>query len=151
VPDLVASVWDEDQVLCASPDPTKAVGLWAAAARHLIGESSVATVSVDVDDADSELKLRVAGYMPAEVDPPEGGEVIDSVTLEREGPLADLLAPVLRLPPDAPLGALAVTDSCGVDLDFGAGLDVWGTGALPALRAAAAELGITLREQPPED
>ena len=150
MPDLVASVWDEDQVLCASPDPNVAVQLWAAAARHLIGETTAATVSVDVDDSDSELKLRVAGYLPAEVDQPEGGEVIDSVTLERDGPLGQLLEPVLRLPPDAPLGALAVTDECGVDLDFGAGLDVWGTGALAALRAAAADLGITLREQPPE-
>jgi hypothetical protein len=151
VSDLVASVWDEDQVLCASPAPAHAVRLWAATARHLIGETKVATVSIDVDDADAEMKLRVAGYLPAEVDPPQGGEVVDSVTLEREGPLAQLLDPVLRLDPEAPLGALAVTDTCGVDLDLGAGLDVWGSGALPALRAAAADLGITLKEQAPED
>ena len=151
MPDLVASVWDEDQVLCASPDPAQAVRLWAGIARHLIGETAAATVSIDVDDADSELKLRVAGYLPAEVDQPEGGEVVESVTLEREGPLGQLLEPVLRLSPDAPLGALAVTDDSGVDLDLGAGLDVWGSGALAALRAAAADLGIVLREQPPED
>ena len=151
MPEIVASVWDEDQVLCASPDPSQAVRLWAAAARRLIGDSATATVSVDVDDADSELKLRVAGYMPAEVEPAAGAEVIDSVTLERDGPLAELLAPGLRLDPEAPLGALAVADDRGVDLDLGAGLDVWGPGALPALRAAAAELGITLREQPPEE
>jgi hypothetical protein len=151
VPDLVASVWDEDQVLCASPDPAQAVRLWAAAARRLIGEHAAATVSIDVDDADSEMKLRVAGYVPAEVEPAEGAEVVDSVTLERDGPLAELLDPVLRLPPEAPLGALAVADDRGVDLDLGAGLDVWGDGALVALRGAAAELGITLREQAPSD
>jgi hypothetical protein len=151
MPDLVASVWDEDQVLCASPDPKQAVQLWAAAARRLIGEQATATVSVDVDDADSELKLRVAGYLPAEVEPADGAEIVESVTLERDGPLAELLGPVLRLPPEAPLGALAVADDRGVDLDLGAGLDVWGSGALAALRAAAIELGITLREQAPAD
>lgn len=149
--ELVASVWDEDQVLCASPHTSMAVRLWAATARHLIGETTSTTISVDVDDGDAELKLRVAGYLPAEVDPPEGGEVVESVTLERDGPLADLLPPILRLPPEAPLGALALTDACGVDLDAGVGLDVWGSGALAALRAAAGELGIALREQPPAD
>ncbi|HEV8633621.1 MAG TPA: hypothetical protein VG370_05180 [Chloroflexota bacterium] len=150
-PRLAATVWGEDQVLCDAPGEEIALGLWAAVARRLIGETAPATVSIDCDDAETEMRLRVAGYRIAEVDQPEGGEVVESVTLEGEGPLGRLLEPVLRLPPEAPLGALAVGGDRGVDLDLGAGLDIWGPGALQALRSAAAELGVALLEQPPQE
>jgi hypothetical protein len=150
-PRLAATVWDEEQVLCEAPDEAIAVRLWAAIARRLIGEAAPSTVSIDCDDGETEMRLRVAGYRVAEVDRPEGGEVVDSVTLEAEGPLGRLLDPVLRLPPAAPLGALAVAADRGVDLDLGAGLDVWGTGALTALRGAADDLGVALVEQPPQE
>lgn len=148
--DLTATVWDDEQVLCAWPGEA-AVRLWAEVARRLIGETTIAAVSVDVDDAETEMRLRVAGFQVQDVDDPEGGEVVESITLEREGPLGILLEPLLRLPADAALGVLAVAGDRGVDLDLGGGLDVWGAGALTALRDAAATLEVRLREHPPDD
>lgn len=150
-PRLAATVWDDDQVLGEAPEREIALRLWAEVARRLIGESTPATVSIDCDDADTEMRLRVAGYRPAEVDPPEGAEVVESLTLEHDGPLGRLLDPVLRLPPEAPLGALALADDRGVDLDLGSGLDVWGPGALAALRDATEALGVDLLERSPQE
>lgn len=150
-PRLAVTVWDDDQVLGEAPDGRIALRLWAEVARRLIGERAQATVSIDCDDADTELRLRVAGYQAVEVDHDETAEVVESVTLEHEGPLEGLLGPVLRLPPEAPLGALAIGYDRGVDLDFGAGLDVWGPGALAALRSAGEALGVELIESPPQD
>jgi hypothetical protein len=152
VPDeLVASVWGDDQVLCDSPPEPLAVRLWAEVAGELIGTSTEATVSIDCDDPDTEMRLRVAGFQPVEVDAPTGPEVEESLTLERGGPLGATLEQVLRLPPEAPLGALATAAGRGVDLDLGVGLDIWGDGALAALRRAAPRLGIMLRERPAEE
>jgi hypothetical protein len=150
-PRLTATVWDEEQVLGEAPEEAIALGLWGEVARRLIGEGTPATVSIDCDDAETEMRLRVAGYRTAEVEQPDGGEVIESLTLEGEGPLGRLLDPVLRLPADAPLGALALGDERGVDLDLDAGLDVWGPGALAALRGAAEALGIDLVERAPQE
>lgn len=137
-------------MLCGSPPAEIAVRLWAEVARSLL--DGHATVSVDVDDGETEMRLRVAGFRLAEVDADEQTpEIEESLTLERSGPLAELLEPVIRLPPDAPLGALAVAEGKGVDLDLGAGLDVWGAGALAALRTAAARLNIMLRENAAEE
>lgn len=147
---MVVSVWDDEQVMGDEPPAELAVRLWAETARELIGGGTTATVSVDCDDPDTEMKLRVAGFQLGEVDH-QDDEDEETVLLEREGRLDDLLDPVLRLPPDAPLGALAVGDGKGVDLDFGAGLDVWGAGALPALRRAAERIGLALREQAAEE
>jgi hypothetical protein len=97
------------------------------------------------------MLLRVAGFRAVEVEAEAGPEVEESLTLEREGPLGQTLEQVLRLPPEAPLGALAVGGGRGADLDLGVGLDVWGDGALAALRRAAARLGIMLRERPAEE
>jgi hypothetical protein len=149
--ELDATVWGDEQVLCDSPPDDVAVRLWAEVARELLGESGQATVSIDCDDPDTELRLRVAGFKLAEVDADAGPEVEESLTLEREGPLGEALEPVLRLPPDAPLGALAIGGGRGVDLDLGAGLDIWGDGALAALRRAAPRLGIMVRERPAEE
>jgi hypothetical protein len=152
VPDeLVATVWGDDQVLCDPPPDQVAVRLWAEVARDLIDPTAEATVSVDCDDPDTEMRLRVAGFHPVEVDAEEGPEVEESLTLEREGPLGPTLEQVLRLPPGAPLGALAIGGGRGVDLDLGVGLDVWGDGALEALRRAAPRLGIMLRERAAEE
>jgi hypothetical protein len=150
-PRLAVTVWDEDQVLGEAPAEAIALRLWAEVARRLIGGGAPATVSIDCDDADTEMRLRVAGFRPAEMDPPQGPEVVGSVTLENEGPLEALLEGVLRLPPEAPLGALAIGGDRGVDLDLGSGLDVWGPGALAALRAATEALGIELVEKPPQE
>src|SRR5438105_1566076 len=125
-PALDATVWDEDQVMVDEPPEEVGVRLWAETARELIGETALATVAVDCDDQDTEMRLRVAGFKPAET---EDREPEEGATLEREGPLGLLLEVVLRLPPEAPLGALATSGGAGVDLDFGAGLDVWGPGA----------------------
>jgi hypothetical protein len=150
-PRLNATVLDDDQVLGEAPPAALALRLWAEVARRLIGDDTPATVSIDCDDADTELRLRVAGYRAAEVDQAEGAEVVESVTLEQEGPLGRLLDPVMRLPPEAPLGALALAGDRGVDLDLGAGLDVWGPDALAALRRASETLGVELVETPPRE
>jgi len=147
---MAVSVWDEEQVMGDEPPADLAVRLWAETARALIGLDATATVSVDCDDPDTEMKLRVAGYQVGEVEH-QDEEDEETVLVEREGRLDDLLEPVLRLPPNAPLGVLAVGDGKGVDLDFGAGLDVWGPGALAALRRAAEEVGIALKERPAEE
>src|SRR5437660_2079744 len=142
---LPATVWDEEQVLCDSPPESLAVRLWAEVARELIGETGRASVAIDCDESDTEMKLRVAGFQLAEVEGENADpEIEESLTLEREGPLGPILEHVLRLPPEAPLGALAVAGGKGVDLDLGAGLDVWGDGALSALRRAAARLEVEL-------
>jgi hypothetical protein len=146
-----AAVWGDDQVLCDAPPEPVAVRLWAEVARELIGETAEATVSIDCDDGETEMKLRVAGFELGEVDPDDGPEIEESLTLERAGPLGPTLAQILRLPPEAPLGALAIGGGRGVDLDLGVGLDVWGEGALPALRRAASRLGIMLSERPAEE
>jgi hypothetical protein len=147
---MVVSVWDDDQVVGDEPPAELAVQLWAETARELIGPSATATVSIDCDDPDTEMRLKVAGYQVGEIDADEGQDE-ETVVVEREGPLAELLDPVLRLPTEAPLGALAVAEGKGVDLDFGAGLDVWGPGALAALRRAAERVGVTLEERPAEE
>ena len=149
--ELPAAVWGTDQVLCDPPPDEIAVRLWAEVARELIGPSADATVSIDCDDPETELRLKVAGFHLAEGDAQERPEVEESLTLEREGQLEGALEQVLRLPPEAPLGALAIGGGRGVDLDLGVGLDVWGEGALAALRRAAARLGIMLRERPAEE
>jgi len=152
VPDgLAATVWGGDQVLCEPPPDQLALRLWAEVARDLIGPSAEATVSIDCDDPETEMRLRVAGFQLVEVDQEGGPEVEESLTLEREGQLGPSLEQVLRLPPDAPLGALAIGAGRGVDLDLGVGLDIWGDGALAALRSAAERLGIMLRERPAEE
>jgi hypothetical protein len=147
---LSATVWSDDQLLCDAPPEPIALRLWAEVARQLLGETAEATVSIDCDDADTEMSLRVAGFQPVEVDG-EGPEVEESLTLEREGRLGPTLEQVLRLPPDAPLGALAIGGGKGVDLDLGVGLDVWGEGALEAVRRAASRFEIVLRERPAEE
>jgi hypothetical protein len=147
---MVVTVWDDGQVVGDEPPAELAVRLWAETARELIGPTTVATVSIDCDDPDTEMRLKVAGYRVGEVDADEGQDE-ETVVVEREGPLGELVEPVLQLPPEAPLGALAVAGSQGVDLDFGAGLDVWGPGALTALRRAAARVGVTLEERPAEE
>lgn len=147
---MVVSVWSDDQVVGDEPPAELAVRLWAETARHLIGRATSATVSIDCDDPDTEMRLKVAGFTVGDV-APEDREDEDTVLVEREGPLDDVLEPVLRLPPEAPLGALAVAEGRGVDLDFGAGLDVWGPGALTALRRAAEGLGLTLEERAAEE
>ena len=149
--ELAATVWGGDQVLCDPPPDPVAVRLWAEVARDLIGPTAEATVSIDCDDPDTEMRLRVAGFTLLEVDADAGPEVEESLTLERGGPLGPTLEQVLRLPPEAPLGALATAGGRGVDLDLGVGLDVWGDGALEALRRAAPRLGIMLRERPAEE
>jgi hypothetical protein len=149
--ELIATVWGDEQVLCDPPPDQVAVRLWAEVARELIGESAEATVSIDCDDPDTETRLRVGGFRLAEVDAQEGPEVEESLTLERAGQLGPALDQVLRLPPEAPLGALAIGGGRGVDLDLGVGLDVWGDGALAALRRAVPRLGIMLRERPAEE
>jgi hypothetical protein len=148
---LGATVWGDDQVLCDPPSDQIGVRLWAEVARELIGESAEATVSIDCDDGETEMTLRVAGFELGEVDPDDGPEIEESLTLERAGPLGPTLEQVLRLPPEAPLGALALGGGRGVDLDLGVGLDVWGEGALPALRRATSRLGIMLSERPAEE
>jgi hypothetical protein len=149
--ELLASVWGDDQVLCDAPPEGAAVRLWAEVALDLIGPAAEATVSIDCDDPDTEMRLRVAGFQPVEVEAAEGPEVEESLTLERAGPLGPTIEQVLRLPPEAPLGALATAGGRGVDLDLGVGLDIWGEGALAALRQAAPRLGIMLRERPAEE
>lgn len=149
--EMGATVWDDQQVLCDSPPEKYGLRLWAEVARDLIGETGLATVSIDCDDAETEARLRVAGFQPCAVDPEERPESEESVTLERAGPLGPTLEQVLRLPPEAPLGALATGGGRGVDLDLGVGLDVWGEDALVALRRASGRLGIRLRERPAED
>jgi hypothetical protein len=149
--ELGATVWDEQQVLCDPPSDRIGVRLWAEVARELIGETAEATVSIDCDDGETEMALRVAGFELAEVDPDDEPEVEESLTLERAGPLGRALEQVLRLPPEAPLGALAIGGGRGVDLDLGVGLDVWGDGALTALRRAASRLGIMLSERAAEE
>jgi hypothetical protein len=149
--ELVATVWGGDQVLCEPPPDQVAVRLWAEVARDLIGSTAEATVSIDCDDSDTETRLRVAGFNLVDVDPAEAVEVDESLTLEREGQLGPTLEQVLRLPPEAPLGALAIGRGRGVDLDLGVGLDIWGDGALEALRRAAPRVGIMLRERPAEE
>jgi hypothetical protein len=148
---MAVSVWDDDQVVGDEPPAEVAVRLWAETARELIGGTTPAAVSIDCDDPETELRLKVAGFQVGEVEDREAAEDEETVVVDREGPLDDLLEPVLRLPPDAPLGALAVAEGKGVDLDFGAGLDVWGPGALAALRRAAARLDVTLKERPAEE
>ena len=148
---LDATVWDDDQVLVDEPPTEVGVRLWAEVARALIGPDRPATVAIDCDDPETEVRLRASGFKVTEVDPDEALEPEESVTVEREGRLDDLLEAVLRLPPDSPLGALATAGSAGVDLDLGAGLDVWGPGALDALRRAAGQVGLTLNERPPEE
>jgi hypothetical protein len=149
---LPATVWDDEQVLCDSPPEQLAVRLWAEVARELIGETTRATVAIDCDDSDTEMALRVSGFQLVQVEAESADpEVEDSLTLEREGPLGPTLEQVLRLPPEAPLGALATAGGRGVDLDLGVGLDVWGEGALTALRRAVARLEIELVERPAEE
>ncbi|TAK21490.1 MAG: hypothetical protein EPO26_14165 [Chloroflexota bacterium] len=148
--EIGAAVWDDDQIFFDAPDESIATRLWAEIAIQLLGEDAEATVSVDCDDPDTESRLRVAGFKVAEIEPEETVEVLDSVTVENEGRLRDLLDPVLRLRPDGPLGALAIAGAAGVDFDAGAGIDVWGPGALAAARAAAASLGIAIRERAPD-
>ena len=150
--ELIASVWDEEQVLCDSPPEDETVRIWAEIARDLIGETAVATVSIDVDDGETELQLRAAGFILGEVDPEdETVEVEESLTLEREAPLGTMLDQVLRLPPEAPLGALVLGGGKGVDYDLGSGIDVWGPGALESVRRAAARLGLSLTERAAEE
>lgn len=148
--ELLVSVWDDEQVMADEPPNGVAVRLWAETARELIGSATTATVSVDCDDQDTEMGLRVAGYQIGEVDHQDEADQ-ETVVLERKGPLEELLDPILRLPAEAPLGALAVAEGKGVDLDLGAGLDVWGLGALAALRQAADRLGVALKERPAEE
>jgi len=149
--ELAATVWGDDQVLCDAPSDKVAVRLWAEVALELIGAAAEASVSIDCDDPDTEMQLRVAGFQLVAIDAEAGPEVEESLTLERDGPLGLALEQILRLPPEAPLGALAIGGGRGVDLDLGVGLDVWGEGALPALRRAAAHLGIMLRERASEE
>src|SRR5438105_171377 len=115
---MAVSVWDDDQVLGDEPPADVAVLLWAETARELIGATTAATVSIDCDDPDTEMRLRVAGFQVGEIDAEDATEE-DTVLLEREGPLEASLDPILRLPPQAPLGALAVAAGRGVDLDLG--------------------------------
>lgn len=150
--ELVATVWDEEQVLCDSPPEEVAVRVWAEVALDLLGRTTTATVSIDVDDPETELRLRAGGFLVAEVDADEPGpEVDESVTLEREGALGPILEQVLRLPPEAPLGALATGGGKGVDYDLASGIDVWGAGALAALRQAASRLRLGLVERAAEE
>jgi len=141
------TVWDDEQVVADDPPEEQAVRLWAETARELIGCGVEATVTVDCDDGDTEMRLRVAGFRTAE----GADEDEETVVLERRGALDRLIDPVLRLRPDAPLGCLAVAEGKGVDFDLGAGLDVWGTGARAALRRAAERLGISVEERAAED
>ena len=150
---LDATIWDEEQVILDELPEKVGIFLWAATARNLMGDLTEVTVSIDCDDGETEVALRVAGFQIVAVDPDAsiGQDADDTTVLEKNGRLSTLLDAVLRLPPEAPLGASATTADKGVDLDYGAGLDVWGPGALAAVRSAAESLQITLREIPPED
>jgi len=146
---MLVTVWDDEQVVGDDPPEGVAMRLWAETARELLGAGAQATVAIDCDDPETEMKLRVAGFREAEGADDAADE--ESVVLERAGRLDDLLAPVLRLPPEAPLGCLAVAEGKGVDFDLGAGLDVWGDGARAALRRAAERLGVPIEERPAEE
>ncbi len=148
---LPTVVWGEDQVFCDGPAPELGPELFAEIARRLLSSSTQVTVSVDVDDADSEARLAVAGFVVQPIDAEASEDEEDSVTLERHGALEHLLTDLLRLPAGAALGMLAMDGARGVDLDCGIGLDIWGEGALAAARAGAAARGISLDERPPED
>ena len=149
---LDATIWDDEQIILDELPEKIGLQLWAATARNLMGDLTEVTVSIDCDDGETEVSLRVAGFQVVAIDPDAIGQDADDTTvLEKNGRLSTLLDAVLRLPPEAPLGASAATAEKGVDLDYGAGLDVWGPGALAAVRSAAASLQITLREIPPED
>ncbi len=146
------TIWDDEQILLDGLPERVGVQFWAETARNLIGDLTEVTVSVDCDDGDTEVALRVAGFQIVTIDPEAPGRAdYDATVLERNGHLSTLLDAVLRLPPEAPLGASVTTTDRGVDLDYSAGMDVWGPGALAAVRAAAEALQITLREIPPED
>ena len=149
---LDATIWDDEQIILDELPEKIGLQLWSATARKLMGDLTEVTVSIDCDDGETEVSLRVAGFQVVAIDPDAIGQDADDTTvLEKNGRLSTLLDAVLRLPPEAPLGASATTAEKGVDLDYGAGLDVWGPGALAAVRSAAASLQITLREIPPED
>lgn len=152
-PTMDVTVWDEEQVVCDDPPTELALRLWAGVARALIGADATATVSIDCDDLTTEMRLRAAGFKVVEIDRADGGEPAEeeATTVEREGRLGDLLEAVVRLPPEGPLGALAIAAGRGADLDDGAGLDVWGPGAAVAVRRIARELGIVVRERPAEE
>ena len=145
-------MWDDEQVILDGLPEKVGIQLWAAIARNLIGDLTEVTISIDCDDGETEVALRVAGFHVVAIDPDTIGQDADDTTvLERNGRLSTLLDAVLRLPPEAPLGASVTTANRGVDLDYSAGMDVWGPGAIVAVRAAAEALQITLREIPPED
>jgi len=148
---LPTVVWGEDQVFCDGPAPELDAEFFADIARNLLSKSTQVTVSVNVDDAESQVRLAVAGFVvqPINAEAPEEDE--ECVTLERRGPLESLLADLRRLPAGAALGMLAMDGARGVDLDCGIGLDIWGEGALAATRTAAIARGISLDEKPPED